>query len=103
MNINVSGNPVIGNSPAKNAGEIVALNHPELEYGPGKWSVVTVGDGTCDRDTVIHGLFWNEEEARLFASAMQKKKGNMPDHDWLNKVSDEAAQKIKEWQPELRS
>jgi hypothetical protein len=71
------------------------VHPPEIKYGPGKWSVATVGDGTCDRDTVIHGLFWNEEDAQLFVPGMQKKKGNMPDHEWLAKVSDEAAERMK--------
>jgi hypothetical protein len=97
MNSQMNDDPCVGNPRPENAGKIVAVNHSEMEYVPGKWTVVTVGDGTCDRDTVIHGLFWSEEEARLFASAMQTKKGNMPDDDWLTKVSDKAAQRMKKW------
>ena len=93
----IGGDPCVGNPRPENAGQIIAVHHPEMEYGPGKWSVVTVGDGTCDHDTVIHGLFWTEEEARLFASAMQKKKDNTADDDWLTKVSNEAAQRMQEW------
>jgi hypothetical protein len=86
-----------GNLRPENAGQIIVVHHPEMEYGAGKCSLVRVGGETCDRGIVIHGRFWTEEEARLFATAMHKKTGHMADEDWLTKVSNEAAQRIKEW------
>jgi hypothetical protein len=103
MNTLGNNDTCVGNPGPEKAGQIVAVFHPDIKYGPGKWSVVTVGDGTFDRDTVIHGLFWTEEEARLFVSAMRTKKGNTPDGAWLTKVSDEAAQRMREWSGSVHS
>ena len=98
MNIETDFDPCRGNPRPNDAGNIIAVHHPDIEYGPGKWRVVTVGDGTCDRDTVTHGLFWTEQDARVFVLAMQAKKGSMSDDAWLEKVSGEAAERIAAWQ-----
>ncbi len=48
MNQPISDDPCLGNPRPKNAGQIVAIEHPEMEYGPEKWSVVTVGGGSFE-------------------------------------------------------
>lgn len=76
------------------SGQIIVRHHPEIEYGPGKYTVVTPGDGTCDPDSVAHGLLWMEEDGELFRSALKTRKANMSDHEWLSKASAEAEARI---------
>ena len=34
------------------------------------WAVSIMGDGTLENDNVTRGMFWNEEDADIFANAI---------------------------------
>jgi hypothetical protein len=46
--------------------------------------VFTHGDGTFDRDTIVHGRFWHREDAEIFKRGLEAEiRKDMGDREWL--------------------
>lgn len=52
-------------------GQIYVCLDPQNTLGNDTWSVSIMGDGSLTGDTVRQGLFWNKDNAVLFAYALQ--------------------------------
>jgi len=53
------------------AGDVVVALDPQERLGRSTWTVFVQGDGTLEGDTVQRGLFWNKEDAMMFAAAIE--------------------------------
>ncbi|MHB1419527.1 MAG: hypothetical protein ACYCX4_08025 [Bacillota bacterium] len=48
-------------------GTVYVCLDPQKRLGDRTWSVSVMGDGTAEGDTVLLGLFWQQENAAMFA------------------------------------
>jgi hypothetical protein len=65
-------------------GELYVVPDRQKRCWPESWLVITEGDGTPERDTVEHGIFWRRENAELFKEALaSQRKRQMSNTDWL--------------------
>lgn len=55
-------------------GDVVIANNIQTSW-PGEFIVFIEGDGTLEGDTRVLGLFWREEDARLFFTARRALEG----------------------------
>lgn len=52
-------------------GMIYVCLDPQNRLGKETWSVSIMGDGTAEGDTVQQGLFWDKNNAVLFAEVLE--------------------------------